>query len=153
MKFDYDEISPITKNKCVLVEMIGSELTQKICMESGYNTTTYNQEQNENFELMETNMPDILVDKKVVDDLGYHWYLSILNTPNGCLTPIPDSETESGYKWMVCGYVNTLEVDDEGKAIRRLDVENAEYFLPNEFPDAIDHLTNLINTERNVEEG
>ena len=39
MKIDYDEISPITGNKCVIVEADeNTNIESRICMESGYST-------------------------------------------------------------------------------------------------------------------
>ena len=41
LKIDYDEISPITKNKCVIVEADESTGEEhRMCMESGYITRT-----------------------------------------------------------------------------------------------------------------
>ena len=40
MKFDYDEMSPITGNKCVLVEPNNDGSLSKMCMESGYTMNT-----------------------------------------------------------------------------------------------------------------
>lgn len=149
MKFDYDEISPITGNKCVLVEDIGSGVEQKICMESGYMTMSIYHESNDQFEVLENNIPDMIVAKKVVDDLGFNWYLTVLNTEQGCLTPIPSEDDPNGFKWMVSQYIDTLEVDENGSAKKRLDVENAEVVSSDKFEYAQELLAYIINTKLN----
>ena len=43
LKADYDEISPITGNKCVIIEVDEqSNTTSYICMESGYANPSWN---------------------------------------------------------------------------------------------------------------
>jgi hypothetical protein len=75
MKSSYDEFSPITGNKCVLIEHLsGFDNFQKICMETGYFTTKDFFNLSEDFELDVPYSKELINSTKVVDELGYTWF-------------------------------------------------------------------------------
>ena len=130
MKFDYDEISPITNNKCVLVDT--SAGTSKMCMESGYNTGDafrYDDDE-EKMVKAEAAMPDIVVSTKTTDELGFTWYLSIVPTIAGTLIPMPYG---TGHTWTI---IPNKELFKELPAI---------HFPMGNFVDAMDELQRMQN--------
>ena len=141
MKFNYDEISPITGNKCVLVEVDANNNQHKMCMESGYTCNSQHHFKNDEdmAAIIEDKMPDFIVQSKVIDDLGFHWYLAHITTPYGSLYPIPSSDTE--YSWVVNPVIDG-----------QLRMDSIVKYESNQFEDALDGLTQLLNQERNKEE-
>jgi len=139
MKYDYDEMSPITNNKCVMCDYAKNGTVSKLCMESGYTTSTlhkYNDD--EDLEsLAEVKMPDILVSTKKIDPLGYSWYLSVIPTVPAVLTPFP---TDGTWVWAVIP-------NGTGE-----DKKPAMLFAQEDFSKAMDELQRMINESRTKQE-
>ena len=135
MRYDYDEMSPITNNKCVICDYAKDGNVSKLCMESGYTTSTFHKYNgDEDMEsLLELKMPDILVKTKKPDPLGYTWYLSVIPTVPAVLTPFP---IEGSWKWAVIP-----SKDGHGQ-------KPALFFEQDDFSTAMDTLQRLVNESR-----
>ena len=69
MKLDYDEISPITGNKCVVVEADEkANLQSYLCMESGYTTTDQLIKGGPHIEQFESQITELMLDLKYEDE-------------------------------------------------------------------------------------
>lgn len=88
MKISYDDISPITGHKCVLIEKVGENNYEKICMESGYSTNSFLNSENPDSESILQKIPDYFKSKKIVDDFGQIWVPIFLNLNHTVLFPI-----------------------------------------------------------------
>lgn len=137
MKAQYDEISPITRNKCVLVEYVTNNIIQKMCMESGYHTQTNFRDDFEGINEIESSMPDFVVEKRVVDDLGFNWYLCHISTNKASLMP-------QMVKDIVVWAVRPV-VLEEGSY--KLDFENTQLFDEGEFEQAFDKFFQIEDKE------
>lgn len=115
MKLNFDEVSPITKRKCVLVEKETDGTVVKVCTESGYRTCSKWISGNKEFDLLgfktepkepdwKVMLPAIRYDKEVIDPLlrrptqvllraihdtdGSSWLPEFLVTEKWCLHPM-----------------------------------------------------------------
>jgi hypothetical protein len=142
MRLLYDEISPITGNKSVLVEhdqFSGDDV--KLCMESGYQTyfTSWKITNEELIADLENQFPYDVVKSKFIDSGGNVWFKSFLISPNVLLYPDDNS-------WCVA---NLIDLDPgSGIAIpipispdtiinRYLDESNTSIFGQFNFEDAL----------------
>lgn len=164
MKLDYDEISPITGNKCVLVEALDAAngIYSKICIESGYYSTTYMHPSNVALEKIEASMPDLIRDSCKTDEFGFRWYLSTLNLGVVMLYPNPvdPSECEINsdkdikwfpqppFEWVVCPI--SLKEDSPTEFIFNADLSHK--FKWSEFELAFDKLNELLNQHLKLDE-
>lgn len=143
MKTDYDEISPITGNKCVLVEEITPGVYAKLCFESGYNTTSHYNKANAEISTIEENFPKIIQESRLEDEHGFYWYLSAMNLGTVMLYP---ENTESGeFVWAVV----PVSSDPESPAKFILKIDNAVYFEKHQFEDAFNKMTEIFNSNLN----
>ena len=76
MNLNYDEISPITGNKCVLIEADqNTNIESRICMESGYTTNDYLKIDSDHIAKFESTITEYMSTVKYVDnELGCIWY-------------------------------------------------------------------------------
>lgn len=174
MKLDYDEISPVTGNKCVLVEALDAAngIYSKICIESGYYSTTYMHPTNEALEKIEASMPDLIRDSKRTDLLGFNWYLASLNLGVVMLYPSPlnlDPESSNyisdwakasydlhkdikwipqyPFEWIVC----PISLKEDSTEFN-FDMEFAHHFKWFDFEAAFDKLNELLNQHLDLDE-
>lgn len=92
----YDEISPITGNMSVLVEMVdidGQEVKYKLCMDSGYQTypQVWKKANVEGIKAVDETTPSYIRDIKFLDNDGVYWYPLIIEGDNA-LTLIKDEK-------------------------------------------------------------
>ena len=91
MKLDYDEISPLTGNECVIVEADEkSDAVSYMCMETGFTTTDNMKIGSDLVEKYELQITDLMRDSRYHDEArGLVWYPAFLNIPGiGMLYPI-----------------------------------------------------------------
>jgi hypothetical protein len=149
MRLVFDEISPITGRKTVLVE--ADETMQdhvKLCMETGYQTCVRKWvEGSETLAEHETKVPDIVLRRRFVEEgTNNVWFLSVLFCQNVVLTPVDHGD---GYQWAVIPLkpvtedtdlssvtVLTLMVDDQ-PVMKYLDTTAALPFAPDQFETAL----------------
>lgn len=148
MKLDYDEISPITGNKCVITE--GDEdtnITSYMCMESGFTTTDQMKIDSDTVARYEEHITEFMREASFKDlNRGLVWYPAFLNM-NGIGMLYPVGTSRNDIQWEVAKIVELH--GDERKQFpvpgtkdeyytARLDVENAQRFAGNEFESALD---------------
>ena len=149
MKLGYDEISPITGEKCVMKESLNGKIEDdeavyaRICFQSGYNNITSHTENNPALEEIEEKLPDVIRDSKYVDEFGFCWYLSAMNLGVVMLYPEPINEIPTGYYSIAFRWVVMPISLNESDVSFRLDEENACYFNCTEFEDAFDKLQEI----------
>ena len=133
LKLDYDDISPFTGNKCVLIESdTGTGMESRICMETGYTTTDRFTIGGKAIEQYEKFVPQLYKDTKFLDKtLNQIWYLSTMRTHVCCLYAEGTSKTD--YKWKLA-MVRSLDLEDTIELNRfrltRVDQQGKEHVLP-----------------------
>ena len=152
MKLDYDEISPITKNKCVLVEADEqSNSVSYLCMESGFTTHEKLIEGSEFQTRYENHITDLMLSCKVIDDNEHAWYPTFMQMPGGML--YTEGNSAQAWNWKVAEIVplvgdERLQYPIPGKEneyhTSRLDVENAKSYNKNDFKNALDDLYSIV---------
>ena len=155
---NYDAISPITGNTCVLIE--ADEMTNqesRICMESGYTTNDVWQIDSEQVSKYEQHISQLMVDTKYVDnELGQVWYLASMTTSTVVLYPVGTNKDDYHFE---ISKVVTIDGDERlkypipGKSdeyfTSRLDVENAVIFEKNNFAQAVDKFYSTLTEMTN----
>lgn len=148
MKLDYDEISPITGNLCVITEADEqNNTTSYMCMESGFTTTDAMKIGSDVIEKYEAQLTELMRASKYEDsERGLIWYPAFLQMPGvGMLYPIGSNRED--IRWEVCKVVMILGEERKKYPVpgkeneyftSRLDVENAERFDGNKFESALD---------------
>tara|TARA_R110000868_G_scaffold9099_9_gene46058 strand:+ start:590 stop:1078 length:489 start_codon:yes stop_codon:yes gene_type:complete len=88
MRLNYDEISPITGNMCVMVEPDSTKnQNMKLCMESGYQTFDSWKDGSEIVDTFLAASPQLIKNTSVVDATGNVWVKIIMMTPDVVLNP------------------------------------------------------------------
>ena len=158
LKLEYDDISPFTGNKCVLIEADeNTGMESRICMESGMTTTDRFTVGSRACEQYEKFVPELYKDTKFIDQtLNQVWYLSTMRTHVACL--YAQGTTKDDYDWRLA-MVKMLDEEERKKYplendpkqyhTHIVDVDNAERFERNEFNIAIDKFYTLIGTKWN----
>ena len=141
MKLTYDEISPITNKKSVIVEYDDLNETHKLCMDSGYNNfSAWRLDNTDLISELESTLPQSVVDQRFVTPEGDIWYKIIISTPTMIL--YPDINT-----WTIVGLKDTDENQIptfiwEGK---QKSVDGSTAVIYDSFSEALDNF-NLIST-------
>jgi len=154
LKLDYDDISPFTGNKCVLIEADeATNIESRICMETGYTTTEKLKFGSDAVTEYETRIPQLYKDTKYADNLlDQIWYLVTLRTPAACL--YAEGMDKDNYEWKLA-LVRELTLDErieypvEGKDpveyhTHIIDIENAIPYPQKEFKSAMDKFYSII---------
>lgn len=101
MNVTFDDFSPFTHNKRVLIEPdVEKNDMMKVCMDTGYHTYDRSWKVGSDIiELVEQNLPNVILNsKKVIDDNV--WYKLLLLTP--FVTLIPEySADDDVYTWSI----------------------------------------------------
>ena len=154
LKLDYDEVSPITENKCVIVEgddKSGEE--HRMCMESGYVTSTSLVPESKTCKRHELGCTELMKQIKLVDmNLNSVWYPTFMQMPGGMLYC---EGTVKKWNWKVAKVIpiigdERLNYPVVGKPkeyhTSRLDVENANTYDKEDFASALDNLYSIVKT-------
>ena len=152
MKLEYDSISPITNNRCVLEEANQQDGTiSYLCMESGFTSHEQLIEGSEFQERFESRLTDLMLACKIIDDEDRAWYPTFMQMPGGML--YSEGNSPQSWQWKVAQVV-PIEGDERLKYpvtgqegvyhTSRLDVENAKTYDKNDFETALNELYNLV---------
>lgn len=154
LRLQYDEISPITGNKSVLIEedSFSGDIV-KLCMETGYQTyeNSWKVSNEEIIANLENQFPYQVVDTRFVDHSTNNiWYKTFLISPNVILYP-------DGNLWKV-SYLTELDPGNgipiqvphlPGQMVTKfLDEENATAFEEKKFEDALFEFQRRITEKR-----
>ena len=158
MNLEYDAISPITGNKCVLIE--ADETTNqesRICMETGYTTKDIWKIDSKVVNMYEQRISQLMIDTKYIDkELDQVWYLASMTTPTTVLYPVGNDNTNYHFE-----VAKIISIDGEERLnypvpgkdgeyyTSKLDTENAFPFAKNEFAIAMDKFYSIITEEVN----
>ncbi len=152
MNIDFDEISPITGNKCVVVEAEpDNNVISYLCMESGYTTTDQLVKDGAYIETHEQQLTELMLDSKHEDkETGLVWYPTFMQMPGGMLYP---DGTPDAIEWKVAKVVpifgdERLQYPIPGKDgeyfTSKLDVDNANSYNTGDFKMALEDLYNIV---------
>jgi len=152
MKLDYDGISPITGNECVVIEADEKANIQSyLCMESGYTTTDQLSKEGAYIEQHEANLTELMLDAKHEDlKTGLIWYPTFMQMPGGMLYP---DGTAADLKWRVAKVIplsgdDRLQYPIPGKDgeyfTSKLDVDNANIYDTGDFKLALEDLYDIV---------
>ena len=152
MNVDYDEISPMTGNKCVVVEADpDANIQSYLCMESGYTTTDQLVKDSSYVDSHEENLTELMISCKHEDELtNLIWYPTFMQMPGGML--YPDGTVES-LKWKVARVIPIHGEDRLGYPIpgkegeyftSKLDVDNANIYDTTDFKLALEDLYDIV---------
>jgi len=152
LKLDYDSISPITDNKCVLEEANETDNSiSYLCMESGYSShekLTEGSEYQINFEKALTSL---MIECKIIDEDKKAWYPSFMRTPHAML--YIDGKNKEKFVWKVAKIKELIGEERKKYPIpgkenefhtSKLDVDNAKSYSKNKFPHALDELYTVV---------
>lgn len=141
LRLDYDEYSPITGEKTVLVEYDPIlEDTCKFCMKSGYETYESWTVRNAEILKYEEQLPDIIRNSKKIDSNGNIWYKTTMNTRNVILYPKLNT-------WVVAELNPVMPMGNDAFAIIYVDPETGKYETK-----YVDETTELIFGEYEFED-
>jgi|5B_taG_2_1085324.scaffolds.fasta_scaffold04673_5 hypothetical protein len=144
---NFDEVSPITDNKCVVVEADPKTNIQSyMCMESGYTTTdsmTIDSDVVKNFE---SKLTGLMKDAKFIDTernlIWYPAFMSVSSTMLYCIGNSPESLKYQVAKVVPILGEERLKYPIPGKEgeyhTTRLDVDNANTYDKLDFKKALD---------------
>tara|TARA_R100000315_G_C5228470_1_gene139452 strand:+ start:1161 stop:1664 length:504 start_codon:yes stop_codon:yes gene_type:complete len=152
MKLDYDSISPVTGNKCVLEESNPKDNTTSfLCMESGFTSHEHLLEGTEFQEGYESTCTELMLSCKVVDDKNKAWYPAFMQMPGAML--YSEGTSAQSWNWRVAKIVPLLGEERKKYPIMgkeneyhtsRLDVENAKTYDKDNFKTALDDLYSIV---------
>jgi len=152
MNLDYDAISPITGNKCVVIEAEpDNNVVSYICMETGFTTTDQLIADGPYLEKHEEHLTEFMIDMKFLDEeTNLVWYPSFMQMPGGML--YPDGNVNE-LKWKVAKVIPIygdarLEYPIPGRDgeyfTSKLDVDNANIYDTGDFKNALDNLYGIV---------
>ena len=160
INLDYDEISPITENKCVILEgdtKSGEE--HRMCMESGYVTRTSLVPNSKECSAHELGCTELMKKLKLVDmNLNSVWYPTFMQMSGGMLYCEGNGASPGDYKWSIAKVV-PIEGEERKKYpipgkeneyyTSRLDTDNAQKFNAFQFEEALDTFYKVIRDAQN----
>ena len=149
---DYDSISPITGNKCVVEEANEHNNTVSyLCMESGFTSHESLMDKTEFQEKYEKHLTELMISCKKLDDDGRAWYPTFMQLPGGML--YCEGKSSQSWKWKVARIVpiigdERLNYPIPGKEneyhTSRLDVKNAKTYDKDDFSDGLEELYSIV---------
>ena len=152
MNINYDEVSPITGNECVLIEADeNTNIESRICMESGYTTNDQLKIGSNSIAKFESTITEFMRSVKYVDkELGCIWYPTFISLPNG-MVYCEQKNNELVWKFASVVAMSTEEQlkypipNKEGEYFTsRLDVDNAKTYDKYDFKAALDELYSVV---------
>ena len=156
---DYDSISPITGNKCVVEEASPHDNSVSyLCMESGFTSHENLIDGSQFQESYEIHLTELMLDCKIIDKDNRAWYPTFMQMPGGMLYAEGDSKSEWG--WRVAKIIPLIGNErlnypvlgkEEEYHTSRLDVENAKVFDKDDFQPALEDLYSIVKEAYNNE--
>ena len=157
MKLEYDAISPITGNKCVLIEADTQSNTESyICMESGFSTHEKLVQDSEFQKQYEDKCTELMLSCKFIDDDKKAWYPTFMRLPGGML--YAEGPSKDNWNWKVAKIIPLVGEERKKYPIvgqtgsyheSKLDVENANQYDNTDFQLALDELYNIVRETYN----
>jgi hypothetical protein len=161
MKLEYDEISPITGNQCVIVEADETTgIESRLCIESGYTTNDRLKTDSLDIEKYESTITEHMRSIKYIDtEAGLSWYPTFMQMPGAMLycEEVPreefDNTMTSRLGWKVARVIDIfgeerLKYPIPGQVGKyytsMLDVDNAEVYDNNHFKNALDSFYSIV---------
>ena len=161
LRAEYDMISPVTGNKCVLAEADpDTGITSFMCMESGFVSSEnmiLDSEQMHAFEQMATT--ELMRALRIVDEDNRVWYPGFIQLPFAML--YCEGESVSDWHWSLAEIVS---IDSEERLkypvpgsdgeyyTSKLDTDNAKVFEKLDFENAFTELYSIIERRYNEAE-
>ena len=153
MNLDYDSISPITGNKCVLEEANEHDNTTSfLCMESGFTSHEHLIEGSDFQKSYEEHLTELMLSCKFICmETNKAWYPTFMQMPGGML--YAEGENAQSWKWKVANVVpilgdERLQYPIPGKEgeyhTSKLDVDNARSYDNNDFQTALNELYSVV---------
>jgi len=154
MKLDFDEMSPFSNEKTVLLEADEkTNLESRICIASGYTTRDEWKIGSDVVADYHERMTELMRDTKYEDDeLGTVWYLSSMSTPAALL--YPNGASANQWKWEVSP-IEYLVGEERAKYpvpgkegeyyTSRVATDKAVNFDKSDFRSALEHFYALVN--------
>ena len=137
IKLEYDEISPITNNLCVLVEASDTGLNSYICMESGFGTNDLLRIGSDDVNIYEERISQLMRDVKYIDETrGLIWYPSYIHVGSYVLYCI--GSTIKDLAWEVAPIVSLSEEESKQYPVpgreneyftSRIDIGAAQFYI------------------------
>jgi hypothetical protein len=137
IKLDYDEISPITNNLCVIVEALENGMNSYMCMESGYVTNDMLRADSDMISQYEENISQLMCDVKYIDETrGLVWYPTYMQVGHYVLYSNGTGKHDLG--WEVAEIVALPEDEVKNYPIpgrntefysSRVDVDTAQFYI------------------------
>ena len=158
MNIEYDDISPITGNKCVVIEADETTgIESRMCMESGYTTSDTFKIDSDNIERYESGITEFMRDRKNIDnELNQIWYPIFMQIATGML--YCEGNIDNELEWKVAKVVDITGEDKlkypvPGKSdeyyTSRLDVENSIAYSKYNFSLALNDLYSVVKEAYN----
>ena len=155
LDLDYDSVSPITGNKCVVEEASPHDNSVSyLCMESGFTSHESLSEDSEFQKKYESHLTELMIGCKIIDDDNRAWYPTFMQMPGGML--YCEGKSTQSWGWKVARIIpivgderlNYPIVGKEGEYhTSKLDVEHAKTYDKNNFKDALDELYAIVKQE------
>ena len=152
MKLEYDSISPITGNKCVLEEANTVDNTVSfLCMESGFTSHENLIKDSEFQKKYESKLTELMISCKVTAEDNIVWYPTFMQLPGGML--YIEGKSKDEWYWKVAKVVPLNEEERKQYPIigkpnefhtSRLDVDNAKQYNNGDFELALDELYTIV---------
>lgn len=161
LRAEYDMISPVTGNKCVLAEADpDTGITSFMCMESGYvSAENMINESDHVMTFEQMNTTELMRDLKMVDADNRVWYPTFIQMPFAML--YCEGESVSAWHWSLAEIV-TIEGEERLKYpvpgkdgeyfTSKLDTDNAKVFDKLDFENAFAELYSIIERRFNEAE-
>jgi len=141
----FEELSPITGQQEVIVELTDTGLLTKLCMGSGYYTDSSLVLGSDAQIQYESTLPRICIDKRHVDVENLVWYPFVFSLDKAVI--FPDEGDTKRMVWKVCEIIDFTDDDVKNypNAIirRKVDVDNCIEFNADAFSNAFEKLYEL----------
>jgi hypothetical protein len=141
----FEEVSPITGEQEVIVELTDTGLLTKLCMGSGYYTDSSLELGSDAQIQYESTLPRICIDKRHVDVENLVWYPFVFSLDKAVI--FPDESDNKKMVWKVCEIIDFTEDDiknyPNARIKRKVDVDNCIEFKADAFTAAFEKLYQL----------
>lgn len=160
MKIEYDEISPISGDKTVILEVDPDRgVESRLCIATGYTSREDWIDGSEAVKRYESQASELVRASRFVDDDKRVWYYAVIVTPQASLYPIGNDQFSA--EWFVAPIINIKSSEREQYPIpgkpgeyyhTRIAEELGRKYPINEFENALEQMYSIIYTmTQNIE--